>query len=157
MLVSEKNYVKVHKNQCVGSCHIFTKALLGSPAGGKREPPEAQKPSQGPDLGELHTDGDLQLLENKALSRGTIRKSTCLLATITIRKSQTGTFLTQLLQQTTHAEDGVALHIGGKDDDIIAHTLQTTGQAYHGQDFTPGGSEGSPEAKKYVEPQCHGQ
>src|SRR5712691_8651904 len=36
----------------------------------------------------LHRDVDLQLLENKALSWGIIRKSACILAEITIRKSQ---------------------------------------------------------------------
>jgi len=41
----------------------------------------------------LHRDTGLQLLENKVLSRGITRKSACILAEITIRKSQGITFL----------------------------------------------------------------
>src|SRR6266446_8112706 len=43
----------------------------------------------------LHRDLSLQLLENKALSWGIIRKSACILAEITIRKSQALTGLSQ--------------------------------------------------------------
>jgi hypothetical protein len=50
--------------------------------------PEGQTPSQRPEMGPPHSDVDLQLLENKALSWGIIRKSACILAAITIRKSQ---------------------------------------------------------------------
>jgi len=46
VLVSEKNHMKVHKNQCVGLCHILPNALLESPAEGKPQPLEAQKPAQ---------------------------------------------------------------------------------------------------------------
>ena len=49
--------------------------------------PEAQTPAQCPDRVRPHSDMGLQLLENKALSRGTIRKSACILTAITIRKS----------------------------------------------------------------------
>ena len=49
--------------------------------------PEGQTPSQRPEMGPPHSDVDLQLLENKALSWGIIRKSACILAAITIRKS----------------------------------------------------------------------
>src|SRR5262245_29161431 len=38
-------------------------------------------------MGRLHRDTSLQLLENKALSCGIIRKSACILAEVTIRKS----------------------------------------------------------------------
>src|SRR5262245_13749055 len=44
-------------------------------------------------MGRLHRDASLQLLENKALSCGIIRKSACILAEVTIRKSQTRTVL----------------------------------------------------------------
>jgi hypothetical protein len=50
--------------------------------------PEAQKPSQRPDMVRPYRNVGLQLLENKALSWDTIRKSACILAAITIRKSQ---------------------------------------------------------------------
>src|SRR5262249_42569909 len=58
------------------------------PSRGQMRAPGAQQPSQGSDLGEPRSAMDLQLLENKALSWSTIRKPACLLATITIRKSQ---------------------------------------------------------------------
>jgi len=47
-----------------------------------------QTPSQCPDIGRPYRDASLQPLENKALSWGIIRKSACILAEITIRKSQ---------------------------------------------------------------------
>ena len=50
--------------------------------------PEAQTPSQCPDMGRPYRDVGLQPVENKALSRGIIGKSAPTLAEITIRKSQ---------------------------------------------------------------------
>src|SRR2546426_8523224 len=50
----------------------------------------------------LHRDVDLQLLENKALSWGIIRKSACILAEITIRKSQDSS--TSTTNQRQHNE-----------------------------------------------------
>jgi hypothetical protein len=46
VLVSEKNHMKVHKNQCIGPCHIPPNALLELPAEGKPQHLEAQKPAQ---------------------------------------------------------------------------------------------------------------
>ena len=49
--------------------------------------PEGQRPAQCPDRGQPHSDMGVQPLENKTLSWGIIRKSACILAEITIRKS----------------------------------------------------------------------
>ena len=67
---------------------ILPNAFLGSQAEDKLWHLVAQKPSQRPDMVRPHRDVDLQVLDNKALSRGSIRKSACILAEITIRKSQ---------------------------------------------------------------------
>ena len=88
VLVSEKNHMKVHKNQGIGTMPILPNAFLGSQAEDKLWHLVAQKPSQRPDMVRPHRDVDLQVLDNKALSRGSIRKSACILAEITIRKSQ---------------------------------------------------------------------
>jgi hypothetical protein len=88
VLVSEKNHMKVHKNQGIGTMPILPNAFLGSQAEDKLWHLVAQKPSQRPDMVRPHRDVDLQLLDNKALSRGSIRKSACILAEITVRKSQ---------------------------------------------------------------------
>src|SRR5262245_61160865 len=55
---------------------------------GQTMPPEGQRPAQCPDRGQSHSDMDVQPLENTALLRGIIHKSACILAEITIRKSQ---------------------------------------------------------------------
>ena len=49
--------------------------------------PEAQTPVQRPDMVRSRRDVGLQGFENKALPRGIIRKSPCILAEITIQKS----------------------------------------------------------------------
>jgi len=46
VLVSEKNYMKVHKNQWIGPCHILPHAFSESQAEDKPWHPEAKKPSQ---------------------------------------------------------------------------------------------------------------
>jgi hypothetical protein len=50
--------------------------------------PEGQRPSQWRCLTKLPREMYSQPIVHKALSRGTIRKSACILAEITIRKSQ---------------------------------------------------------------------
>ena len=91
VLVSEKNHVKMHKNQCVRTMPCSPEGLSGATNRGHTMAPEAQTPSQWPDMGRPHRHVGLQLLENKALSWGTIRKSACILAAITIRNSQMDT------------------------------------------------------------------
>src|SRR5262245_46936777 len=88
VLVSEKNHMKVHKNQWLWDGPYSPGHLSGALSRGHTMVPEGQTPSQRPEMGPPHSDVDLQLLENKALSWGIIRKSTCILAAITIRKSQ---------------------------------------------------------------------
>src|SRR5215471_1569912 len=62
--------------------------LAGATRRGHTTAPEGQRPAQCPDRGQPHSDMGIQPLENKALSWVAIRKSTCRLAEITIRKSQ---------------------------------------------------------------------
>src|SRR5215475_9194733 len=88
VLVSEKNHMKVHKNQWLWDGPYSPGHLSGALSRGHTMVPEGQTPSQRPEMGPPHSDVDLQLLENKALSWGIIRKSAYILAEITIRKSQ---------------------------------------------------------------------
>src|SRR6516165_7333538 len=62
--------------------------LAGATRRGHTTAPGGQTPAQCPDRGQPHSDMDVQPLENTALSWGTIRKSACILAEITYRKSQ---------------------------------------------------------------------
>ena len=90
VLASKKNHMKTHKNQWVWAAPHLPEPLSEAISRGPTVAPEAQKPSQCLDRVRPHSDRGLQLLENKALSWGIIRKSACILAEITIRKSQTG-------------------------------------------------------------------
>src|SRR5512138_2400104 len=80
--------MKVHKNQWLWDGPYSPDHLSGALSRGHTMAPEGQTPSQRPEMGPPHSDVDLQPLENKALSWGIIRKSACILAAITIRKSQ---------------------------------------------------------------------
>jgi hypothetical protein len=64
--------------------------------------PEGQRPAQCPDRGQPHSDMGVQPLENKALSRGIIRKAACILIEITIRKSQRLNFM--LFSEKNHVK-----------------------------------------------------
>src|SRR5207248_3408383 len=88
VLVSKKNHMKTHKNQWVWAAPHLPEPLSEAISRGPTVAPEAQKPSQCLDRVRPHSDRGLQLLENKALSWGIIRKSACILAEITIRESQ---------------------------------------------------------------------
>jgi hypothetical protein len=68
VLVSEKNHMKVHKNQWLWDGPYSPDHLSGSISRGHTMAPEGQTPSQRPEMGPPHSDVDLQLLENKALS-----------------------------------------------------------------------------------------
>src|SRR5215217_3571709 len=72
VLVSEKNHVKMHKNQGVRAVPCSPKCLSGATNRGQTMAPEAQTPSQCPDIVRPHRHVGLQLLENKALSWGII-------------------------------------------------------------------------------------
>src|SRR5512138_781355 len=80
--------MKVHKNQWLWDGPYSPDHLSGALSRGHTMAPEGQTPSQRPEMAPPHSDVDLQPLENKALSWGIIRKSACILAAITIRKSQ---------------------------------------------------------------------
>src|SRR5512138_1213509 len=80
--------MKVHKNQWLWDGPYSPDHLSGALSRGHTMAPEGQTPSQRPEMGPPHSGVDLQPLENKALSWGIIRKSACILAAITIRKSQ---------------------------------------------------------------------
>jgi len=67
-LVSEKNYMKVHKNQWFWDRPYSLGHLSGAISRGHTMAPEGQTPSQRPDRGRPHSAVDFQLLENKVLS-----------------------------------------------------------------------------------------
>ena len=93
MLFSTENHVKTHRNQRLWSMLYSPEHLSGATSSGHTMAPEAQMPAQCPDRVQPHSDMGVQLLENKALSWGTIRKAACILAEITIRKSQNPTLI----------------------------------------------------------------
>jgi hypothetical protein len=72
MLVSEKNHVKVHKNQWVFDHAISSKRLAGATRRGQTRAPEGQKPSKCPRLTKLPRVMCPQLIVSKALSWGII-------------------------------------------------------------------------------------
>jgi hypothetical protein len=88
MLFSEKNRMKVHKNQWVLTMPCPLERLAGATSRGQTMAPEGQKPSQWLCLTKLPRKMSSQPIVYKALSWGAIRKSACILAEITIRKSQ---------------------------------------------------------------------
>ena len=74
-------------------------------------PPEGQKPSKCPCLTKLPGGMCPQLIVSKVLSWGVIRKSACLLADITIRKSQSfGTSITASATQMPLCGSKAAQH-----------------------------------------------
>jgi hypothetical protein len=87
VLFSEKNRVKVHKNQWVLTMPCPLERLSEATSRGQTMAPEGQKPSQWLCLTELPRKMSSQPIVHKALSCGAIRKSACILAEITIRKS----------------------------------------------------------------------
>ena len=76
MLVSEKNHMKVHKNQWLLAMLYPPEHLAGATRRGQTVAPEAQNPSQWPCLTKLPSDMCSQRIASKALSRGTSRKVT---------------------------------------------------------------------------------
>ena len=89
MLFSEKNRMKVHKNQWLLTMPYPLERLAGATSRGQTMAPEGQKPSKWLCLTKLPREMYSQPIVHKALSWGAIRKSACILAEITIRKSQT--------------------------------------------------------------------
>jgi len=87
-LFSEKNRMKLHKNQRLLTMSYPLERLARARSRGQTMAPEGQKPSQWLHLTELPSKMYSQPIVHKALSRGTIRRSACILAEITIRKSQ---------------------------------------------------------------------
>src|SRR5882672_6188739 len=70
---------------------------------------EVQKPSQRPCMIRLLREVCSQLIERKALSWGIIRKSACILAEITIRKSQSRNVVSRrLCEASTMAHQALA-------------------------------------------------
>ena len=88
MLFSEKNRMKVHENQWVLTMPCLLEHLAGATSRGQTMTPEGQKPSQWLCLAKFPRERYSQPIVHKALSWGAIRKSACILAEITIRKSQ---------------------------------------------------------------------
>jgi hypothetical protein len=88
MLTSEEHPMKAHKNQGL----LTTPSSPVIPCGATNQ--GTHHGVCGADAfavtweGTIPRDVGLQLLENKALSRGTVRKAACILAEITVRKSQ---------------------------------------------------------------------
>jgi hypothetical protein len=93
MLFSEKNRMKVHKNQWLLTMLYPLVRLAGATSRGQTMAPEGQKPSKWLCLTKLPSEMYPQPIVHKALSWGVIRKSACIFAEITIRKSQHGFFL----------------------------------------------------------------
>jgi hypothetical protein len=88
MLASEKYPMKAHKNQLLLARLCPPDSLREPYARGQPIVTAVQKPSQRPCMRRLLREVCSQLIEKKALSWGIIRKSACILAKITIRKSQ---------------------------------------------------------------------
>jgi hypothetical protein len=91
MLFSEKNRMKVHKNQWLLTMLYPLVRLAGATRRGQTMAPEGQKPSKWLCLPKLPREMYPQPIVHKALSWGAIRKPACILAEITIRKSQIST------------------------------------------------------------------
>ena len=72
MLFSEKNHVKVHKNQWIQAMPHSPEYLAGAARRGQTTPPEGQKPSQWLCLTKLPREMCPQLIVSKALSWGII-------------------------------------------------------------------------------------
>src|SRR4029453_17768025 len=87
-LFSEKNRMKAHINQWLLTMPYPLEHLSGAIRRGHTMDPEGQRPSQWRCLTKLPREMYSQPIVHKALSRGTICKSACILAEITIRKSQ---------------------------------------------------------------------
>src|SRR4030095_5716508 len=87
ILFSEKNCMKVHKNQWLLTMPYPLECLAGATSQGQTMAPEVQKPSKWLCLTKLPREMYSQPIVHKALSWGAIRKSACILAEITIRKS----------------------------------------------------------------------
>src|SRR4029453_11133395 len=88
MLSSEKNRMKVHKNQWLLTMLYPLVRLAGATSRGQTMAPEGQKPSKWLCLTNLPREMYSQPIVHKALSWGAIRMSACVLTEITIRKSQ---------------------------------------------------------------------
>ena len=88
MLVSEKNRMKVHTNQWLLTMPCPLEHLAGATSRGQTMAPEGQKPYQWRCLTKLQERCAHNLLCSKHFHRGAICKSACILAEITIRKSQ---------------------------------------------------------------------
>ena len=80
--------MKVHKNQWLLTMPYPLERLAGATSRGQTMEPEVQKPSKWLCLTKLPREKYSQPIVHKALSWGSIRKSACMLAEITIRKSQ---------------------------------------------------------------------
>src|SRR5712691_5861946 len=88
MLASEEHHMKTHKNQQLLTMPSPLGPLLEPCARGQTSVPEGQKPLERPCMRRLVREVCSQSIDCKALSWGIIRKPTCILAEITIRKSQ---------------------------------------------------------------------
>src|SRR5713101_4984707 len=88
MLASEEHPMKTHKNQQLSTMPSPLDPLLERCARGQTSVPEGQKPLERPCMRRLVREVCSQPIDCKALSWDIIRKSTCILAEITIRKSQ---------------------------------------------------------------------
>ena len=88
ILFSEENRMKVHENQWVLTMPCLLEHLAGATSRGQTMTPEGQKPSQWLCLAKFPRERYSQPIVYKALSWSAIRKSACILAEITIRKSQ---------------------------------------------------------------------
>ena len=105
MLFSEKNRMKVHENQWVLTMPYPLERLAGATSRGQTMPPGGQKPSQWLCLAKFPREMYSQPIVHKALSWGAIRKSACILAEITIRKSQT-ILCCSILSPSLQTDDG---------------------------------------------------
>ena len=87
-LFSEKNRVKVHTNQWVLTVPYPLEHLAGATSRGQTMAPGVAEAFPVLYLTQLSREMYSQPIVHKALSWGTIRKAACILAAITIRKSQ---------------------------------------------------------------------
>src|SRR6266853_1463707 len=88
VLASAKYPMKAHKNQQLLAMPCSPDSLMEPWARGQTIVTEGQKPSQRPCMIRFLREVCSQLIERKALSWGIVRNPACILAEITIRKSQ---------------------------------------------------------------------
>src|SRR5262249_12673812 len=112
---------------------------------GQTMTPEEPKPSKCPCLTKLPRERCPQLIASKALSWGIIRKPACILADITLRKSQERALVcteSALTGGAAEASFSVAVHLDVVRTDLVAvgarGVVTPLTCSFHGASFLPG-------------------